>query len=69
MATFHYKAATPDGKVVNGVLTGSSRENVVAQIQAAGRIPIRIDEAREPAATGRRLRLFRRRSTAHCRCC
>ena len=64
MATFQYKAATPDGKVVNGTLTGSNRDNIVAQIQAAGRIPIRIDEAAEPAAGGALRRLLGRRISA-----
>lgn len=45
MATYLYKAATADGKVINGTLTGSSREHVVEQLQTAGQIPIRIDEA------------------------
>ena len=64
MATFQYKAATPDGKVVNGTLTGSNRDNIVAQIQAAGRIPIRINEAAEPAAGGALRRLLGRRISA-----
>jgi len=64
MATFLYKAATPDGKVVDGALTGSSRENVVAQIQASGRIPIRVDEAAQRAAAVPRRRLFGRRISA-----
>jgi len=64
MATFQYKAATPDGKVVNGTLTGSDRDNIVAQIQAAGRIPIRINEAAEPAAGGALRRLLGRRISA-----
>jgi len=64
MATFQYKAATPDGKVVNGTLTGSNRDNIVAQIQAAGRVPIRIDEAAEPAAGGTLRRLLGRRISA-----
>jgi len=64
MATFQYKAATPDGKVVNGTLTGNSRDSIVAQIQAAGRIPIRVDEAAEPAAGRTRRRVPGRRVRA-----
>jgi len=64
MATFLYKAATADGKVVNGTLVGNSRESIVEQIQAAGRIPIRIDEAANAESPGSRLRLFRPRVTA-----
>jgi general secretion pathway protein F len=45
MATFQYKAATADGAVVDGVLSGSSRDHVVEQLQALGHIPIRVDES------------------------
>jgi general secretion pathway protein F len=61
MATFLYKAATPDGKIVNGTLIGSSRDMIVRQLQAEGQIPIRIDEATTPAATGMYTRLRSRR--------
>jgi len=46
MLSFQYKAATADGSVVDGVLTGDSREHVVAQLQALGQIPIRVDQSR-----------------------
>ena len=64
MATFQYKAATPDGKVVNGTLTGSDRDSIAAQIQAAGRVPIRIEEATEVATGGVRRPLLSRRINA-----
>jgi general secretion pathway protein F len=43
---FRYKAATPDGSVSDGVLTGESREHIVGQLRALNQIPIRIDEAK-----------------------
>ena len=45
MPAFHYKAATLDGKVISGSLTGTSRDQVVAQLQSLGKIPIRVDES------------------------
>jgi len=44
MFSFQYKAALTDGNIVNGVLTGDSREHVVAQLQALGQIPIRVEQ-------------------------
>ena len=54
MATFLYKAATADGQVTHGTLTGNSRDSIVEQLQATGHIPIRIDEAAETEAPRRR---------------
>ena len=66
MATFLYKAATADGKITNGTLTGSSRENIVEQLQASGHIPIRIDAAAELRAPQKRFQIRRQRvSDAH----
>jgi len=45
MFSFQYKAATTDGSVVDGVLTGDSREHVISQLQALGQIPIRVEQA------------------------
>ena len=45
MPVFQYKAASIDGEVFNGTLTGSSREQVVALLQAQGQIPIQVDES------------------------
>ena len=45
MLSFQYKAALADGSIVDGTLTGSSREHVVTQLQSLGQIPIRVDEA------------------------
>ena len=54
MATFEYKAANSAGEIVNGVLTGSSRANVIQQLQSLGHIPIRVDES-AASASGRKL--------------
>jgi general secretion pathway protein F len=45
MQSFQYKAATANGSIVDGTMTGSSREHVVAQLQSLGQIPIRVDES------------------------
>jgi len=44
MQSFQYKAATADGSIIDGKMTGSSREHVVTQLQSLGQIPIRVDE-------------------------
>ena len=48
MPVFQYKAASIDGEVFNGTLNGSSREQVVAQLQALGQIPIQVEESTQP---------------------
>jgi general secretion pathway protein F len=58
---FRYKAATPDGSVSDGVLTGESREHIVGQLRALNQIPIRIDEAK-PEKQARTFRLRSARS-------
>ncbi|HMB72391.1 MAG TPA: type II secretion system F family protein [Gammaproteobacteria bacterium] len=45
MNHFRYKAACADGSVVDGVLSGADRDEIVAQLRALDRVPIRIDEA------------------------
>jgi len=42
---FDYKAATSTGEVVNGVLSGSTRSQVIEQLQSLGHVPIRVDES------------------------
>ena len=64
MAVFEYKAATGSGEIVNGVLAGSSRASVVAELQALGHVPIRVDEARDATVAPRRLQWRRSRVTA-----
>ncbi|MGB5539010.1 MAG: type II secretion system F family protein [Gammaproteobacteria bacterium] len=56
MPLFQYKAVTADGEVVNGTLSGNTREQVVAQLQSQGQIPIRVDETVQtgPARSRRR---------------
>ncbi|MGB5642801.1 MAG: type II secretion system F family protein, partial [Gammaproteobacteria bacterium] len=68
MPVFQYKAATIDGEIFNGTLNGTSREQVVAQIQSLGQVPIQVDEASQPGQ-GRshtlRLRRSRRITDEH----
>jgi len=45
MPTYQYRAATSDGKILNGSLSGASRNQVVEQLHALGHVPIRIDES------------------------
>ena len=63
MAKFQYKAATADGTVVDGILTGGSREHVVEQLQALGQIPIRVDESSERTKSRRKWQLRKPRVT------
>ena len=68
MPVFQYKAATIDGEVFNGTLTGTSREQVVAQLQALGQIPIQVNESTQPGekrAHTRRPRRARRITDQH----
>ncbi|HKK05385.1 MAG TPA: type II secretion system F family protein [Gammaproteobacteria bacterium] len=43
MTTFHYKAVTAAGEVVEGELEADDRARAVAELQAMGRIPIRAE--------------------------
>jgi len=64
MATFQYKAATASGEIVNGALSAATREHVIAELQALGHIPIRVDETVASIAPKRRLQLRRRKVSA-----
>jgi general secretion pathway protein F len=64
VAVFEYKAATDAGEVVNGVLAGSSRASVIAQLQSLGHVPIRVDEAVEQKKSRRSFRWRQPRVTA-----
>jgi general secretion pathway protein F len=64
MAMFEYKAATGAGEIVNGVLAGTSRASVIAELQALGHVPIRVDEAAEQKKSRRRFQWRRARVTA-----
>lgn len=61
MPVFQYKAASLDGEIFNGTLDGSSREQVVAKIQALGQIPIQVDESVQPGRTKKTRRKSSRR--------
>ena len=63
MATFQYKAATTTGEIVDGVLTGSTREHVIAQLQSLGHVPIRVDESAAKTRSALKIRLRRERVT------
>ena len=68
MPVFQYKAASIDGEIFNGTLSGTSREQVVAQLQALGQIPIQVNESTQAESKGRsrspiRLRRRARRIT------
>ena len=63
MATFQYKAATNAGEIVDGVLSGSTREHVIAQLQSLGHVPIRVDESAETRRSVLKIRLRRERVT------
>ncbi len=54
MPVYQYKAASIDGEVFNGTLTGASREAVVAQLQSLGQIPIQVDETTRPGVAPKR---------------
>ncbi len=60
MPVFQYKAASIDGEVFNGTLSGASREQVVAQLQALGQIPIHVNESTQPGSKKRSRSLIRR---------
>lgn len=59
MAQFQYRAADPEGKVVEGTMEAAEAALVVARLQDRGLIPIRIGTAgpRRPAAAGASRRL------------
>jgi len=63
MATFQYKAATVDGDIVTGVLSGSSRGQVIEQLQASGHVPIRVDKSAQRAKPRRQWQLRKPRVT------
>jgi general secretion pathway protein F len=63
MATFQYKAATTAGEIVDGVLTGSTREHVIAKLQSLGHVPIRVDASAAKRKSRLNIRLRRERVT------
>jgi len=63
MATFQYKAATTNGEIVDGVLSGSTRAHVIEQLQSLGHVPIRVDESLAKNRAKRKIQLRRQRVT------
>jgi general secretion pathway protein F len=63
MTSFQYKAATTAGEIVDGVLTGLTREHVIAQLQSLGHVPIRVDETAAKKTSTINIRLRRERIT------
>lgn len=62
MESFAFKAATPQGKVIEGVRDAASRTSLIEELRAGGFIPIRIDAAGESRKLASLVRLpaFRR---------
>ncbi len=54
---FRYRASTPDGQIVEGVMHAASRESVLDGLRRQQLYPVRVDDAPVPAASsaGRRL--------------
>jgi general secretion pathway protein F len=64
MPAFIYKAVTSDGELVKGILNGTSRSQVINQIQSQGQTPIRVDASTDTAGRARRMqRITRQRIT------
>jgi len=63
MPVFNYKAATVNGQLLRGSLTGSTREQVVTELQKLGHIPILVDIATPRSRSGTSWRLGRKRLT------
>ena len=63
MLTFQYKAANAEGSIVNGTLNANNRGEVVEQLYALGRVPIRIHETATQQKKKRRMLLRKQRIT------
>jgi general secretion pathway protein F len=50
MALFQYKAVTPEGEVLEGVIDADNQAGAVARLQAQGYIPIRTEDASDKSA-------------------
>lgn len=44
MAMFRYKAVSPAGETLQGVMEGASRDDIIIKLQEAGNVPISADE-------------------------
>ena len=63
MPLFQYKAADAAGEVVQGFLEAGDRESVVAQLQALGQVPIRVELSSAPVRRSRGPLIRRRQVT------
>ncbi len=61
---FRYRAATPAGQVIEGVLHGASRQTVLAELQRQRLYPVSVDEVAAPTAERSGSRLGRRAAVA-----
>ena len=52
MAYFTYKAATPNGELLEGHMEAEDRETVIRRLQSQGQIPIRADEVSADRTVG-----------------
>jgi general secretion pathway protein F len=52
MNAFRYRAATPEGRIVEGVLRAPSREGVLADLRARSLFPVAVEEADGAAEAG-----------------
>jgi general secretion pathway protein F len=59
MARFHYRAATTEGQVVEGIMQGATRQTVLDGLRRQNLYPVRVDDAEaggaQVVASGRRL--------------
>ncbi|HEY0155584.1 MAG TPA: type II secretion system F family protein [Longimicrobium sp.] len=54
MTAFRYRAATPEGKIVEGVLQAPSRDGVLADLRARALFPVAVEEAGDAEVSGGR---------------
>lgn len=52
MPTFRYKAVSPDGETLSGVMEAGSSVEVIARLQEAGNVPLSADESGEGLGLG-----------------
>jgi general secretion pathway protein F len=55
MPIFHYKAANPNGEILEGEMQAADQHAVIRQLQAEGHIPIRAEEGARPSTIGAEL--------------
>lgn len=54
MTAFRYRASTPEGKIVEGVLQAPSRDGVLADLRARALFPVAVEEAGDAEVSGGR---------------